>query len=69
MSSPTAARSVVSITCTTVSGSPAALRPACTHAAIAWFEWIASDPPRKIAALPDLMQSPAASAVTLGRDS
>ena len=32
-------------------------------------EWIDSEPPRKIAALPDFRQMPPASAVTLGRDS
>src|SRR3989304_437211 len=45
MSSPTAARSVVLTTCTAVSGSPAARSPACTQAAIAWVERIASRPP------------------------
>ena len=39
------------------------------HAAIAWFECSASEPPRSIAAFPDLRQSPAASAVTSGRRS
>ena len=36
---------------------------------IAWLEWIASLPPRRITALPDFTQIAAASAVTLGRDS
>ncbi len=36
---------------------------------MAWFECSASEPPRKIAALPDFRHSPAASAVTFGRDS
>ena len=39
------------------------------RAAIAALLWIASEPPRRIAALPDLRHNPAASAVTLGRDS
>jgi len=51
------------------SGRPAAARPSCMHAAIAWLERIASDPPRRMAALPDLRHSEAASAVTFGRDS
>ena len=38
-------------------------------AAIAWLLRSASEPPRRIVALPDLRHSPAASAVTLGRDS
>ena len=37
--------------------------------AIAWFEWSASLPPRRMVALPDLKQRLAASAVTFGRDS
>ena len=37
--------------------------------AMAVLDWSASLPPRSSTALPDLRQSPAASAVTLGRDS
>ena len=66
---PTAARSVVATICTAFSGSPAARRPRCTQAAMAWLLWIASEPPRRIVALPALRHSPAASAVTFGRDS
>ena len=39
------------------------------QAAIAWFEWNASDPPRSTVALPDFRHRAAASAVTFGRDS
>jgi hypothetical protein len=65
----TASRSVVSTTCTAVSGSPAAASPSRTQAAIAWLARRASLPPRRIAALPDFRHSAAASAVTLGRAS
>ena len=65
----TAARSVVSITCTASTGSPARFRPAAMQRAIARLERMASDPPRRIVALPALRHRPAASAVTLGRDS
>ena len=66
---PTAARAVVATTCTVSAGSPAASSPRCTQAAIAWFEWKASEPPRSTVALPDLRHRTAASTVTLGRDS
>ena len=69
INSPTAARSVVSTTCTAVVGKPAACKPSCTNLAKAWLQLIASLPPRKIAALPDLMHRPAASTVTFGRAS
>ena len=69
ISSPTAARSAVPTTCTAASGRPAALRPARTQAAIAWFECSASEPPRRMQALPAFRHRPAASAVTFGRDS
>ena len=36
---------------------------------MAWFEFSASLPPRRMVALPDLKQRLAASAVTFGRDS
>ena len=68
-SSPTAARSVVSTTWTAASGNPAVRRPSRTQAAIARFECPDSEPPRRMHALPDLSESAAASAVTLGRDS
>ena len=38
-------------------------------AAIAWLEFNASEPPRKMMALPDLSAKDAASRVTFGRDS
>ena len=68
-SSPTARRSVVSTTWTASAGRPASASPARTHSAIARFEWIASEPPRRMTALPALRQRPPASAVTFGRDS
>ena len=36
---------------------------------MATFEWIDSEPPRRIVALPVLVQRTAASLVTFGRDS
>ena len=69
ISAPTAARSVVSIACTASSGSPVLRSPSRTSAASAWLLWNASEPPRRIVALPDLMHSAAASIVTFGRDS
>ena len=69
ISAPTAARSVVSSTCTASAGNPASASPAWMHAAIAVLEWNASEPPRRMQALPDFRHSAAASAVTLGRDS
>ena len=54
---PTAARSVVATTCTAFSGRPAARSPSCTHAAIAWLLRSASEPPRRIVALPALRHS------------
>ncbi len=68
-SSLTAARSVIPTTCTASTGRLAARRPACTQAAMAWLLCSASEPPRRMAALPALRHKPAASAVTLGRDS
>ena len=64
---PTAARSVVSTSCTAVAGSPASTSAACTSFHSARFEWIASEPPRRMQALPLLMASEAASIVTFGR--
>jgi hypothetical protein len=66
---PTAARSVVSTTCTPCSGRPAPRRPSPTSAASARLQWMASEPPRRMAALPLLMHRPAASTVTFGRAS
>src|SRR5256885_8821218 len=51
--SPTAARSAVSTSCTAASGSPALLSPARTQAAMARFDSSASEPPRRMQALPD----------------
>ena len=48
---------------------PADTNAALTSAAIAWLQWIASEPPRRIAALPDFRHNAAASAVTFGRAS
>ena len=64
---PTAARSVVATSCTASGGRPASLSAACTSLANARLLWMASEPPRRIAALPLLMASDAASIVTLGR--
>ncbi|MCY1269828.1 hypothetical protein D9M70_183370 [compost metagenome] len=69
ISAPTAARSVVSTTCTALAGRPASARPAWMQTAIAWLEWIASEPPRRMVALPDFRHRLAASMVTFGRDS
>ena len=62
-------RSGVAISCTAVSGKPADASPAVTHAAIARLDARASEPPRRMHALPALTHRPAASAVTSGRDS
>ena len=64
---PTAARSVVCTSCTASGGRPASASAACTTFHSARLEWIASEPPRRIAALPLLIASEAASIVTLGR--
>ena len=66
---PTASRARVGTSCTAASGRFAARKPSCMQARIAFEEWKDSEPPRRIAALPDLTQSAEASAVTLGRDS
>ena len=64
---PTAARSVVATSCTACSGRPACAQ-ALAHAArrSPRLLRIASEPPRRIVALPDLRHSAAASAVTFG---
>ncbi|MCY1438948.1 hypothetical protein D9M71_551660 [compost metagenome] len=69
ISAPTASRSVVSTTCTTAAGKPASARPRWMQAAMARLEWMASEPPRRMVALPDLRHRLAASMVTFGRDS
>ncbi len=51
------------------SGSPCFPPASFRIRASAMFELIASDPPRRITAFPALKHSPAASAVTFGRDS
>ncbi|OQC27469.1 MAG: hypothetical protein BWX71_01354 [Deltaproteobacteria bacterium ADurb.Bin072] len=54
----------------TASGSmPVLLRDSLSIFTMAALEWMASDPPRRITALPDFRHSAAASAVTLGLDS
>ena len=68
-SAATAARSVVSTYWTASAGAPTFSSARASTAAIAVLDSIASLPPRSTTALPDLIQSPAASAVTLGRDS
>ncbi|MGF6876584.1 hypothetical protein OKW35_006063 [Paraburkholderia sp. MM5477-R1] len=69
MSLPTAARSDVATTCTASCGRPAASRPSPISFASAVLHSSASEPPRKMAALPDFRHSAAASIVTFGRDS
>ena len=64
-----AVRSVLGTRETASSGSPAPASAPRRIPAIATFERIASDPPRRITAFPDLTHRAAASAVTLGRDS
>ncbi len=66
-SAPTAARSVVSISCTAVAGRPAATSASPVSRASRRLLSIASEPPRRIVALPLLMHSAAASMVTFGR--
>src|SRR5690606_29896642 len=67
--SPTASRSVVGTSWTHSTGRPARCRPSSRQSTMAREEWKLSEPPRRMTALPDLMQSAPASAVTLGRDS
>ena len=50
-------------------GPPAFSTALASTAAIIVFDSIASLPPRRTTALPDLTHRPAASAVTFGRDS
>ena len=60
---------VSSTSCIQFSGSPALLTASLIIFARQILEFMASFPPLKITALPDLRQSTAASIVTLGRDS
>ena len=64
---PTAARSVVCTRATESSGRPLDASSSARTRCRARLEWIASLPPRRIAALPLLTQRAAASTVTLGR--
>ncbi len=64
-----AARSVVGTTPMASSGTSVSRAAARSSSASARFEWIASEPPRRITALPAFTHSAAASTVTLGRDS
>ena len=64
---PTASRSVVCTSCTPWAGSPASSIACSTSLARALLDSIASEPPRKMQALPLLMDRLAASIVTLGR--
>ena len=66
---PTAARSRVVTNCTASAGRPASAIPSASPSAMTRLECSASEPPRKIAALPDFKHRLAASAVTFGRDS
>ncbi len=64
---PTAARSVVCTSCTASGGRPTPVSAAWTRFHSARLEWIASEPPRRMQALPLLIASDAASIVTFGR--
>ena len=64
---PTAARSVVATSCTASGGRPASASAAWTIRASARFDASASEPPRRMQALPLLIASAAASIVTFGR--
>ncbi len=67
MSSPTTARSVVCTSCTPSTGRPESASACSTSSASALFDSMASEPPRRMQALPLLMARLAASMVTLGR--
>ncbi len=67
MNSTAASRDVSSTSTTASSGRPALTTAERSTPAIAVFEWIAVDEPRRNAALPDFRQSAAASEVTFGR--
>ncbi len=64
-----ASRSVRSMTVTASAGRSARVIASRRIFAIAVLEKMASDPPRRMTAFPDLTQRAAASAVTFGRDS
>ena len=64
---PTASRSVVCTSCTASAGKPASTSACCTSRASALLESMASEPPRRMQALPLLIDRLAASMVTLGR--
>ena len=64
---PTASRSVVCTNCTASVGKPDSCKACCTNKAKALLDSMASEPPRKIQALPLLIDKLAASMVTLGR--
>jgi len=64
-----AARSVVRTSETAARGRPIVSSAPTNTSAIAVFVCSDSEPPLRIAALPDLRHSAAASAVTFGRDS
>ena len=65
----TASRSVTSTNWMASGGAPVFSSALASTAAISVLDSIASLPPRSSTALPDFTQSPAASAVTFGRDS
>ena len=65
----TALLSVVGITWMAFWGMPVSSRASLRMSPKITFEWMASEPPLSITALPDLRQRLAASTVTLGRDS
>ena len=67
MSWSTTARSVVCTSCTASAGKPLESSACCTSRASALFESIASEPPRRMQALPLLIERLAASIVTFGR--
>src|SRR5207244_4434331 len=67
-STATASRSVVSMNWIASAGPPAFSTALASTAAIIVFDSIASLPPRRTTALPDLPHRPAASAVTFGRE-
>ena len=64
---PTTSRSVVCTSCTASVGKPLPCSANCTSTASALLDSIASEPPRKIQALPLLIDRQAASIVTFGR--
>ena len=64
---PTTARSVVCTSCTASAGKPLSVKACCTKRAKALLDSIASEPPRRMQALPLLIDRLAASMVTLGR--